>query len=128
MVEFEPCLVEEMEAISGLAGKVFPINAPELTTAPYLAYTASLGVNDRTLDGFLESRSISLELNLICPTLSMLKTLEAEVILSLQSFLRRSIGLTAPVFVQDVRYEEPVEMYEPELKMYRCNIEATINL
>lgn len=128
-MSFEKSLTEELYTVSGLSKRVFPINAPESFKPPYVAYISSEGVNNKTLDGFLSSREVALEVNVICTDYDSLKTLCPGVILCLQSFLRRTIGTTAPVFVKDIEFlSDPVELYEQEIKAYRCVIEMKVQL
>jgi hypothetical protein len=121
-VDFEQALTAELESISGLGGKVFPLNATEGTKPPYLIYVTSEGLRDKTLDGYLESREIDYELNILSATYTGLKPLITEVISKILSFQSRVIGTNGP-YVQNVTYEEPVELYEAQVNWYRCNIQ-----
>ena len=124
-MSFESALREELQTISGLSGKIFPINAPEQTLAPYIAYLSSEGTFDKTLTGFLNTREVACELNIIGATYPEMKSLEQQVLTKLKTFPLRTIG-TSNVYIQEIILQEPVEMYEAELRMYRCNIEFTI--
>lgn len=125
---FDVSLKEELQTISGLSNRVFPVNAPENFPAPYIVYLTA-EQHYKTLDGFIPSGRINAEINLICKTPSELKTLSRGVIIRLQSFLMRSIGVSEPVYIQDVEFvTEPSEIYEQEIKAYRSVFEITIQV
>lgn len=126
-MSFESALREELFTITELVGNVHPLNASEDAEAPYLVYVSSEGLPDRTLEGFASSKEVSCELNVIHSTYGSLKTLTGAILSLIQSFQGRSIGASGP-FIQSISYEEPVELYEPEIKKYRCNIEITVKI
>lgn len=120
-MSFKSGFKEELVTVSGLASKVFPLVAPKLTVAPYLVYQASNGLLNKTLDGYLSTRELSCEVNIIAK-FSEFEALKAAVIAKIVSFIGRTIG-TSGILIQDVTYEEPVDLYESEADLYRCNIE-----
>lgn len=124
----EESLKEELHSISGLYNNVFPLDAPENYPTPYLVYLSSEGVNVKSLNGFLSSKSVEVELRIVCDTYSRMKEINSEVVQRLQSFLRREIGVTDPVFVRDILIEEPVELWDKQVGKYRGIIEFTINI
>jgi len=124
---FEEALVAELESVSGLSGKVFPLNAAEGTKPPYLIYISSDGLPDKTLTGYTESKTIPLEINIICRTYTDLKSLTPAVLAKIRSFQRRTIGMDGP-YVQDVAYDEPVELLEPQVMWYRSNFDLRISI
>lgn len=124
-MSFETALVEEL-AVGELANKVFPLSAPEGTTSPYLVYLSSDGVPEKTLGGFLESITVSGEMNIVAATYAGMKTLTVAVLSKFRSFEGRVIGTDGP-FIQAVHYEQPVELYEQAVKQYRCLIDFRVN-
>lgn len=127
-MSFESGLREELNNVSGLSNQIFPVIAPEGAPTPYLVYESSEGLNDKTLTGFLSSKTIDCGLNIVCSSYSSLKTITPGVILRLQSFLGRAIG-TSGIVVQNLTFEgEPHEMYDSESKLYRCIIEFTARI
>ena len=124
-MSFETGLREELMEISGLSNKVFPLIAPEGTDSPYLVYRSSEGVNDKTLTGFLASKSVSGEVDVVCSSYGEMKQITSGVIQHLQSFVGRTIG-TSGILVKDIMVGEPLEMYETQVNMFRCNIEFTV--
>lgn len=128
-MSFEIALREELTAVSGLENKLFPSDAPEDTPSPYVVYDSSEGVQDKSLDGYLSSKAVECALNVVCSSYKALKTLSPEVIQRLLSFEQRTIGVTAPVFVQELRLDgNSMDFYDPDIQMYRCVIEFTAYL
>lgn len=116
---FEEALRAELMTIEGLHNKVFPLNAPENTSAPYVIYLSSAGQYDKDLQGFHTSKAVSVELNIIHSKYSSLKTLLKHVIDKIKSFERRRIAETGP-FIQEVVFKsDGAELYEPQVDMYR---------
>lgn len=124
---FEEALTAEMESIPDLTGRVYPLRAPESYSPPFLVYVSNEGLPDQTLDGFLLTKEINFEVNVIHSTYSNLKPLTDSVLSTLQSFLLRNIGTGGP-FIQEIDYEEPVNLYEPEIELYRCFIRAKVRI
>jgi hypothetical protein len=125
-VTFEEALEEELQAIPELVGKVFPLDATGFKP-PYVVYLSSEGLQDKTLEGYLQSKGINGELNILTHTYKGLKPLTSAVISKLVSFERRVVGANGP-YIKSINYEEPVELYEQEVGWYRCNISFTIRV
>lgn len=124
----EESLKEEIHAVSGLNNNVFPLDAPENYPAPYAVYLSSEGVYDKSLSGFLSSKSVEMELRIVCDTYSQLKAMNSEVVQRLQSFERRTIGVTSPIFVKEIILETPVELKDTQTGRYRGIIEFTVKV
>lgn len=125
---FEEALTEEMKSIAALEGRVYPAFAPEATAGqgvPYLFYLSSPGLRTKTQDGYLTGRSVRGELNVVAARYASLKPVSTAVLDQLISFERRRIGTDGP-FIQEVTYEQPVELYEDKPKLYRCMIEFEV--
>jgi hypothetical protein len=121
----EAALRTELSSISGLSGKIFPLRAPESSAAPYLVYVSSDGRQYRTLEGFVDSKEVSFDLHVLDREYSTLKALTAAILSLLRSFQGRVIGASGP-FIQAVYYNDPTEVFEPEVGLYRCTI--TVNI
>lgn len=128
-MNFEEALAAELSAISGLTEgsnkKVYLLNAPEGTKAPYIVCVSSNGLEDKCLTGYLNSKEISFELNVLHTRYGNMKSLAGLVLDKIKSFQGRAIGTDGPK-VKDVTYEDPVEMYEDQIKLYRCVISAQV--
>lgn len=114
---FEEALTQELDAIPELTGKVYPISATG-KKAPYAQYISSFGVQDKEFGGYMVSKSVDAELNIITGSYEELKPLMAAVIGILTSFEGRVIGQNGP-YIQELSYDQPVEMYEPNPRLYR---------
>ncbi|WP_424766302.1 DUF3168 domain-containing protein [Paenibacillus sp. sgz302251] len=132
-MSFEAALSDELEAIAGLAGKVFPLFAPEFDDdnngikAPYIRYQSNYGVNGKTLDGFTSDREIECDIKILAVKYREMKELVEQVMNVLKSFERRAIGSGA-FFIQEITFEPPAELYEPLPRLNRCDIVFTVHL
>lgn len=124
-MDFEEALAVEL-GVGDLTGKVYPGSAPEGTKAPYLVYLSSDGLPDKTLNGYLGSRTVSGELNIVAAGYRDLKPLVSAVLSKFRSFEGRVIGTGGP-FIQSVSHEDPLEIYEGAVKMWRCLIDFRVH-
>lgn len=131
-MSFEADLVFELSTIAGLSGKVYPLHAPAKDAAgnpvkaPYVIYISSAGVPVKTLNGFTGSKQIEAELNILADDYDELKALQSSVISKLESFERRVIG-AGGLFIQELTYETPAELYEPLPNLYRSHINFKVH-
>lgn len=132
-MNIEDAIVEEMSTIPGIDGKVYPANAPRTDKnnqpiqAPYIIYLSTYGLRDKSLDGYQTSKSVEIELNVVGQTYPEMKAIAAQVMDKIISFERRVIGTDGP-FVQELKYDKPVEMYEPLPKLHRCVIDCEFHI
>lgn len=124
-MSFEEALVAEL-AVGDLANKAFMLNAPEGTKAPYVICIAGDGLPDLTMEGYQATKWVNSEVNVIHATAKQLKALVPIVLTKLRSFQGRTIGTGGP-FINLITHEEPVELYEPEAKLYRCHIRFKVH-
>lgn len=129
MQDFESALRHEIvSAIPALGGRVYPLFAPEANRhsgVPYVIYGSSEGLKDKTLGGFLSSKEVRAEVNVIAERYSEMKAITKEVITLLVSFEGRQIGVDGP-YISEVSYQMPVEMYENQPDLYRSSIEFSV--
>lgn len=124
-MEFEPALAQELKTIAVLGNRVYPLTAPEANAGqgiPYLIYGSSQGLRDKTLGGYLDSKEVRAELNIIASRYADMKAITKQVIALLISFEQRVIGTGGP-FIQELTYQMPVEIYEDQPKLYRSVVE-----
>lgn len=124
-MDFESALRTELASISGLTSKVFPLAAFEGTESPFVIYSKSFTDYFRSFDGTGNMKRGQYELDVIAGTYAALQTLIKAVKLKCASFEGRVIGVSGP-FVQATMIENITEMYEPNPKFYRANIEITV--
>lgn len=125
---FESALVQELRSIERLEGRIYPLFAPEANKhngIPYLIYGSSEGLRDKSLNGYMNSKEVRGELNIIAERYSEMKAITKEVIALLVSFEGRQIGVDGP-YISEVSYQMPVEMYENQPDLYRSSIEFSI--
>lgn len=124
--DFEQALQEELtNAIPALGGRVYPLFASEATKhngVPYLVYASSEGVRDKTLGGYLKSKEVRGELNIITERYSDLKAITKQVVALLISLEGRQIGTDGP-HIGEMTYRMPVELNEPQPQLHRCVVE-----
>lgn len=122
---FEAALRAELITITGLSNKVYPVNAPEGTAAPYVTYESGLLDEEKTLGGFLTSGSLECSLDVLGATYGDMKSYSKAVKAKVKTFVNRTIGTGGP-FIQDIEFAELApELYESEVNMYRCIITFT---
>lgn len=127
-MNFDEALAAELKTITALNSRVYPLTAPETsfdTSAPYLIYGSSYGLRTKELGGYQAGKAVSGELNVIAPRYSEMKSITSSVIDKIISFQSRIIGTTGP-YIQNITYEEPVELYEEKPKLYRCLIDFSV--
>lgn len=129
VVNFEAALTQELKTnIAALENRVYPLAAPEANAGqgvPYLIYGSSEGLRDKTYDGYLKSKAVQCELNIIAERYSDMKAITKQVVALLIGFERRQIGTGGPL-IQELTYQQPVELYENQPKLYRCVVECTV--
>ncbi|MCP8969723.1 DUF3168 domain-containing protein [Ectobacillus ponti] len=121
---FEEALRAELSALDGLNNKVFPLNATEGTAPPFVVYVSNNGVQDKTLSGYLSTREVECEINIIHGTYSSMKALSQQVLEKILSFQGRIIGGQNGILIRNVTYHSPVELYESEILCYRSVLEV----
>lgn len=125
-MDFEKALTKELKSINGF-NKVSPHMVKQGTPAPYLFYLSSEGVFDKTLNGYLDSKEVFCEINIVTDKYEQLKPLVKLVIDKLISMQSRTIG-TSNIYIQNVTYVKPVELYEKDVNQFRCLIDCTFKI
>lgn len=128
MQDFEQALVQELNSITALGGRIYPLFAPEATKhngVPYLIYASSEGLRDKTLGGYSDSKEVRGELNIIAERYADMKAITKKVVALLISFEGRQIGTGGP-YIEEVTYQMPVELYEAQPGLHRCVIEFQV--
>lgn len=129
-MDFEDALTTELVSISGLTDKVFPLVAkgkkktgnPTPIVVPYLIYKSSEGLEEKSLTGYdLDIKRVDCEINIIHKSYDDMKILTRLVLAKVLSFQSRVIGTGGP-YIQNVIYENPVELYEEKPDLNRCVI------
>ncbi len=127
-MNYEQAAIAEFKSIPALNNHVYPLNAPEKVRksgVPYLILVGSDGVMSKTLSGYVGGKTVQAELVVVASTYPQLKSLTGPVISKLISFEGRTIGDGGP-FIQELTYYDPVEFYESEPDLHRCNIDYEV--
>lgn len=124
--DFEQALREEIvNAIPALGGRVYPLFAPEATKhngVPYLIYASSEGLRDKMLGGYLDSKEVRGEINVIAERYADMKAITKQAVALLVGMEGRQIGTDGP-HIEEITYQMPVEMYESQPQLHRCVVE-----
>jgi hypothetical protein len=127
-MSFEPALAHELKTIPELQNRVYPLDAPEATKhngVPYLIYASSEGLRDKTLGGYLDSKEVRAELNVIAARYGDMKAIAKKVVALIVDMEGRQIGTDGP-FIEEITYQMPVELYESQPDLYRCVIDFEV--
>ncbi len=117
----EQAVIEEevtaaIETVAGLAGKVYPLNAPERETLPYVVYVPSGTTEDDSLTGWIGSYDTGMEINVLHRSYKGMKTTARAVVEALKKLSGAAVH---------IREEQP-EIYEEEIGAYRKIIDLTL--
>ncbi len=113
-------------AIPKLAGQIYPTNAPEDSTKPYLVYTRYGTNRVKDLDGYTNKQDLSYVFSIMASRYEEVKSLADSVEELLLSLSKRSIGENQSIFVEDLDINKIGESYEFQLKLNREIIDFTI--
>lgn len=130
MQDFEAALLSELAALPELAGRAYPLSAPELDAAgrqtPFAILVSSEGVRTRSFSGREASRSARCEIHVVCHAdYAAFKQASRAVLAVLESLERRQIGVSGP-FVQEVVFQQPIELYEADAGFFRSVFEFEV--
>lgn len=127
-MNFEEALTQELNTITALQDRVYPLVALEATAGngvPYLVYGSSEPLREKTIGGYLESGEVRAELNIIAKRYADMKAITKQVVALLIGFEGRQIGTDGP-FIEELTYQQPVEVYEDQPALYRCVVEFDV--
>ena len=107
-MDFEQALTYELQAITGLSGKVFPQRAVENISPPFVVYISSEGEPIMALSGPTDMTELSCEIHVSAETYEEMKSLTKNVTNRLKTFFQRSIGQNGPL-IKSISHTEPIE-------------------
>lgn len=120
----EKALRYELNKVSVLENKIFPMNAPEGQKPPYLVYiTRKKPLKD--LDGVKENNECYLILNILCSSYLEMKDITKKIEDIIIKFPLKSIG-AGNLYIQDIDITDISESYEEQLKLHRGIITFTV--
>lgn len=104
-------------------GYVFPTNAPEEATRPYLVYTRVSTKKIKTLEGLTGKEYLSYMFSIMATRYGDMVKIRKKVEKLLESLPGRQIG---NFYIEDIDINNIHEVYEHELKVNRGIIDFTI--
>ena len=112
-----------VQEIPELADQIYPTNAPEGHTKPYLVYARISTKKIKTLEGFTGKEHLSYMFSIMATRYSDMKRITKKVEKLLESLPKTTIG---GFYIEDIDINNVHEVYEHELKVNRGIIDFTI--
>lgn len=109
--------------ISELQNEIYPTNAPEGHTKPYLVYTRISTKKIKTLEGIQNKEYLSFMFSIMANRYGEMKELTKKVEKMLISLPQKQLD---GFFIEDIDINNIHEVYEHELKVNRGIIDFTI--
>lgn len=115
--------IEELKPLEDGTGYIFPTNAPEGATRPYLVYARISTKKIKTLEGIQNKEYLSFMFSIMATRYGDMKRITKKVEKLLISLPKTTIG---NYYVEDLDINNIHEVYEHELKVNRGIIDFTI--
>lgn len=115
--------IEELKPLADGTGFIFPTNAPEGVTRPYLVYARISTKKIKTLDGYTGTEHLSYMFSVMATKYGDMKRITKKVEKMLISLPQTQIG---NFYIEDLDINNIHEVYEHELKVNRGIIDFTI--
>lgn len=112
-----------IQEIPKLQNSIYPTNAPETATKPYLVYARLRTEKVKTLQGITDNEYITFMFSIMAPKYSDMRNLTKQVEDFLISLPGQTIG---SYYIEDIDINNVTEQYEHELKVNRGIIDFTI--
>jgi len=116
---------ELVKAIPELENQIYPTNAPEGATKPYLVYARITTNKLKTLEGYTGKEYISYMFSIMATRYSDMKSITKQVEDFLMQLPGKAIG-TQQIYIEDIKINNVAEQYEHELKVNRAIIDFTV--
>ena len=114
-----------MNNIPELNNKMYPTNAPEGSTGPYLVY-ARINTNKvKTLEGYTNKQALSYMFSIMATKYSDMARVRKQVEDLLMSLPKKTIG-NGNFYIEDIDINNIDEQYEHQLGVNRGIIDFTI--
>lgn len=117
---------ELAQAITQLKDSIYPTNAPETATKPYLVYERVETDPLKALGGYTGKQRLRFVLSIMAVRYSDMKTLTEAVLTELMTFTGSSIGISPGVYIEDLTINNISETYEFELMVNRGIIDFSV--
>ena len=117
---------ELIQKIPELSNSIYPTNAPETCTKPYLVYYRTNTDITKTLDGYTDKKALSFIFSAMAIKYSDMKSLSNKIEAFLMSIVRTDIGVANSIHVEDLTINNISETWESALGVNRGIIDFTI--
>lgn len=117
---------ELIQAIPELTNSIYPTNAPEGVTRPYLVYARINSNRVKTLEGYTDKQKLSYMFSIMSQKYGDMIAVRDKVENLLLSLPQRTIGDGGSILVEDLTINNIEETWESELKVNRGIIDFTI--
>lgn len=122
----EKALRYELEnRIPELENNIYPTNAPETSTKPYLVYARISTDPTKTLQGYTNDNTITFMFSCMATKYADMKALANKIEAFLKTLPGTTIG-TEHILIEDIKINNISEQFENELKVNRGIIDFTI--
>lgn len=116
---------ELVNQIPELKNEIYPTNAPETATKPYLVYARISTDRTKVLEGYSGNQALSFMFSVMATRYADMKSLTKKVEDFLISLPGTTIG-EENIYIEDLTINNVTEQYEHELKINRGIIDFTI--
>ena len=116
---------ELIKAVPELTDNIFPTNAPEGATGPYLVYARISTKKTKTLEGYTNNEALSYMFSIMATKYSDMVRVRKQVEKLLMSLPQKTIG-TQLIYIEDIDINNVDETWENELGVNRGIIDFTI--
>lgn len=117
---------ELTNAVPELNNQVYPTNAPEGATKPYLVYMRTGTDLIKTLQGYTGDEYLSFVFNVMAVKYSDMSRVRKAVTEMLMDFPKTVIGNSDRYFIEDININDIDEQYEHQLGVNRGIVNFTI--
>ena len=117
---------ELIKAIPELNNQIYPTNAPESSTKPYLVYARINTRKTKTLEGYTDKQELSYMFSVMATKYSDMVSLRNKVEQLLLSLPKKNIGSDSSIFIEDIDINNIDETWESQLLINRGIIDFTI--
>ena len=124
-MNFEKAMVIELNTVTSLSGKCFPLIAPKGSLAPFLVYRKTSIDHVKTLNGFSGKSKSTYEIFLLAQSYDDLQDMTDALTDKLKSFLGRVIGTGGPA-IEDIGIKHNGDGYAIEAELYRADLTIDI--
>ncbi len=105
----ETAVVQALETIGEIAGKIYPLGAPEKAKLPYVVYVAEGTTEDDSLSGWIGSYDTEMEINILHKSYKGMKNLSFSVVEALKGIREAAVHID----------QDQTELLEEEIGAYR---------